>query len=205
MNSQNLGSVVTQLPVVQSKVSQKVGSYQGFSKISHEKDNIESVVIKKIKQPEDILFNLGFTIDLNKQGYRFSSDQIDIQDKNSLVELKRENVALSVAIEQEEITTNAIKKSETQFQLMKVFEKTTHIFAKYTNRISDLNFQYDCQVDINQAKYFKHAIEWQMELAVLSHEMARLFLKVEGKSDDWDKKPTHYYNGSRPVMPILNH
>ena len=209
MNSQNLGSVVTPLPVVQSKVFRKGGGYPDFSKTRHEanfyeKEYSESVVVKKINQSEDNFFNLGFTINLNKKGYRFSSDQIDVQDKNSLAKLKRENLEILVAIEQEEIVTNAIKKRDEQFQLMKIFEKTTHIFAKYTNKMSDLNFESDYQCDVNQAKYFKHTMEWQMELAVLSHEMARLFLKVDGKSGNWDKKPTNS-DGSRPVMPVLSH
>lgn len=205
MSSQVFESVFFHMPVVKGKAPRQKGMYQGLSKETQpnsyeKKDASERVFVKEINRPNETRFNMGFAIEMNERGYRFSSDQIDIQDKNRLTELKRESIALALEIEDEERATDTLKERDKKFQLMSKFEKTLHIFGKYTHKMSDLG---DVHINTMQAICFKETIAWEIGLAELSHEMARLFLKVDVRPADLARKSSTSWGGRRPVMPVL--
>ncbi|MEO1884426.1 MAG: hypothetical protein ABGX28_00190, partial [Methylococcales bacterium] len=113
---------------------------------------------------------------------------------------KRESIALALDIEDEERATDTLKERDKKFQLMSKFEKTLHIFGKYTHKMSDLG---DAHINTAQAICFKETIAWEIGLAELSHEMARLFLKVDIRPADLARKSSTSWGGRRPVMPVL--
>ncbi len=128
MSSQAFESVFSHMPVVKGKALWQKGTYQGLSKETQpnsyeKKDASERVFVKEINRPNETRFNMGFVIEMNECGYQFSSDQIDIQDKNRLTELKRESIALALEIEEEERATDTLKERDKKFQLMSKFKK----------------------------------------------------------------------------------
>jgi len=208
VSSQAFESVFSHMPVVKGKALWQKGTNQGLSKETQpnsyeKKDASERVFVKEINRPNETRFNMGFVIEMNERGYQFSSDQIDIQDKNRLTELKRESIALALEIEEKERATDTLKERDKKFQLMSKFEKTLHIFGKYTHRMSDLGATGDAHINTVQATCFKETIAWEIGLAELSHEMARLFLKVDIRPADLARKSSTSWGGRRPVMPVL--
>jgi len=205
VSSQSFESVFSHMPVVKGKALRHKGTYQGLSKEtqpnSYEKKGAsERVFVKEINRSNETRFSMGFVIEMNERGYQFSSDQIDVQDKNRLTELKRESIALALEIEDEERATDTLKERDKKFQLMSKFEKTLHIFGKYTHKMSDLGAAH---INTTQAICFKETIAWEIGLAELSHEMARLFLKVDIRPADLARKSSTSWGGRRSVMPVL--
>ncbi|HHZ69682.1 MAG TPA: hypothetical protein EYO51_05270 [Methylococcaceae bacterium] len=208
MSPQEFGSVFSHMPVAKGKVLRQKGVYQELSKATQpysyeKKDASERVFVREISRPNETHFNMGFVIEMNDRGYRFTGDQIDVQDKNRLAELKRESIALALEIEDEKRATDALKERDKEFQLMRRFEKTLHIFGKYTHKMSDLSAKRDVHKKTAEGIYFKKTIAWEIGLAELSHEMARLFLKVDFRAADLVRKSPTSWGERRPVMPVL--